>query len=39
MTGVVTQPHRAFKKSGPKGLVKGFGKGIGGAVLKPTAGK
>ena len=27
------------KKEGLAGLIKGFGKGIGGVVLKPGAGK
>jgi hypothetical protein len=29
----------AVKKEGGAGLLKGFGKGIGGIVLKPGAGK
>jgi hypothetical protein len=39
ITGLVTQPMDAVKKEGGAGLLKGFGKGIGGIVLKPGAGK
>ena len=39
ITGLVTQPLEGAKKEGVVGLVKGFGKGIGGVVLKPNAGK
>ncbi|KAE8349545.1 hypothetical protein BDV28DRAFT_163518 [Aspergillus coremiiformis] len=38
ITGLLTQPARGFQKSGGKGLAKGVGKGIGGVLLKPTAG-
>ncbi|KAG8533815.1 uncharacterized protein KY384_001556 [Bacidia gigantensis] len=37
ITGLVTQPIDGAKKEGIAGLVKGFGKGIGGVVLKPNA--
>ena len=36
---MVTQPLEGAKKEGVAGLIKGFGKGIGGVVLKPGAGK
>lgn len=39
ISGLVTQPLEGAKKEGIAGLIKGFGKGIGGAVLKPGAGK
>ena len=35
----MTQPLDGAKKEGIAGFVKGFGKGIGGVVLKPHAGK
>ncbi|KAL4972961.1 hypothetical protein BDW66DRAFT_169057 [Aspergillus desertorum] len=38
VTGLVTQPRHGRKKSGTKGMLKGVGKGAGGAVLKPMAG-
>ena len=38
VSGLVTQPLEGAKKGGLPGLVKGFGKGIGGLVLKPGAG-
>ena len=38
ITGLVTQPIQGAKKEGAAGLVKGFGKGIGGIALKPGAG-
>ncbi len=41
ITGLVTQPLRGAAKdagSSGRGLVAGFAKGIGGVVLKPTAG-
>ncbi|KAI1415006.1 glycosyltransferase family 1 protein [Hypoxylon sp. FL1857] len=37
ITGLVTQPIRGAEKEGAVGLLKGFGKGIGGLVLKPSA--
>ncbi|KAI4764995.1 UDP-Glycosyltransferase/glycogen phosphorylase [Aureobasidium sp. EXF-3400] len=37
ITGLVTQPIEGAKKEGAAGFVKGFGKGIGGIVLKPGA--
>jgi hypothetical protein len=39
ISGLVTQPLEGAKKGGFGGFVKGFGKGIGGVVLKPSAGK
>ncbi|KAL4765013.1 putative UDP-glucose,sterol transferase [Aspergillus foveolatus] len=38
ITGIVTQPKHGRKESGRKGMLKGVGKGAGGAVLKPMAG-
>ncbi|KAL8714826.1 MAG: hypothetical protein Q9220_001339 [cf. Caloplaca sp. 1 TL-2023] len=38
ITGLVTQPVQGARKGGFSGLMKGFGKGIGGLVLKPSAG-
>ncbi|KAI2782640.1 glycosyltransferase family 1 protein [Daldinia loculata] len=37
ITGLVTQPLRGAEKDGGIGLLKGFGKGIGGLMLKPAA--
>lgn len=37
ISGLVTQPLEGVKKEGFAGLIKGFGKGIGGVVLKPPA--
>ncbi|KAI9874462.1 MAG: hypothetical protein M1830_009725 [Pleopsidium flavum] len=37
ISGLVTQPFEGAKKEGVAGLIKGFGKGIGGVVLKPQA--
>jgi hypothetical protein len=39
ISGLITQPLRGAEKEGTAGLIKGFGKGIGGLVLKPGAGK
>lgn len=39
ISGLVTQPLDGAKKEGFLGLIKGFGKGIGGVVLKPQAGE
>ncbi len=39
ISGLVTQPYRGAQKEGALGLVKGFGKGIGGFAFKPFAGK
>lgn len=39
ISGLVTQPLEGAKKDGLFGLIKGFGKGLGGVVLKPQAGK
>ena len=38
ITGLVTQPVKGAQKEGAAGFVKGFGKGIGGIVMKPGAG-
>ncbi|KAM0559386.1 hypothetical protein ACHAPJ_004411 [Fusarium lateritium] len=38
VTGLVTQPLKGAEKEGVQGLIKGFGKGIGGIVAKPAAG-
>ncbi|KAB5578470.1 glycosyltransferase family 28 domain-containing protein [Coniochaeta sp. 2T2.1] len=37
ISGLVTQPLRGAQKEGAAGLAKGFGKGIGGLVLKGGA--
>ncbi|KAI9926957.1 hypothetical protein AWENTII_010790 [Aspergillus wentii] len=37
ITGIFTQPVRGAKQGGVSGFVKGIGKGLGGAVLKPGA--
>lgn len=39
ISGLFTQPLEGAKKEGFAGLAKGFGKGIGGLMLKPAAGK
>lgn len=39
ISGLVTQPLKGAQKEGAVGLLKGFGKGIGGLMLKPAAGK
>lgn len=39
VSGLVTQPLHGAEKEGVAGLVKGFGKGIGGLITKPAAGK
>jgi hypothetical protein len=38
LTGLVTQPYNGAKKEGAVGFLKGFGKGLGGVVFKPSAG-
>ncbi|RDA86396.1 hypothetical protein CP532_6471 [Ophiocordyceps camponoti-leonardi (nom. inval.)] len=38
ISGLVTQPMRGAEKEGASGLIKGFGKGIGGLITKPAAG-
>ncbi|KEY65070.1 hypothetical protein S7711_08140 [Stachybotrys chartarum IBT 7711] len=38
ISGLITQPLRGAEKEGAGGLVKGFGKGIGGIITKPAAG-
>ncbi|KAI0468496.1 hypothetical protein F4859DRAFT_506068 [Xylaria cf. heliscus] len=38
ITGLVTQPLKGAEKEGGAGLIKGFGKGIGGLIMKPAAG-
>lgn len=35
----MTQPVAGAKKEGAAGFLKGVGKGIGGIVLKPSAGE
>ncbi|KAJ9604863.1 hypothetical protein H2200_010978 [Cladophialophora chaetospira] len=37
ITGLVTQPWKGAQKEGASGLLKGFGKGIGGFATKPSA--
>ncbi|KAL9032739.1 MAG: hypothetical protein Q9214_007835, partial [Letrouitia sp. 1 TL-2023] len=37
ITGLVKQPYHGVKEGGLAGLIKGFGRGIGGIVLKPQA--
>ncbi|KAK0657422.1 hypothetical protein B0T16DRAFT_442114 [Cercophora newfieldiana] len=37
VSGLVTQPLKGAEKEGGRGLLKGFGKGIGGLILKPAA--
>ena len=39
ITGLLTQPLKGAQTEGAAGLVKGFGKGIGGLILKPGAGE
>lgn len=39
ISGLVTQPLKGAEKDGAGGLVKGFGKGIGGLIAKPAAGE
>lgn len=39
ITGLVTQPIRGAGKDGASGFVKGIGKGIGGLIAKPAAGR
>lgn len=39
IAGLVTQPVRGAEKDGPAGFVKGIGKGIGGVIAKPAAGR
>lgn len=38
VTGIVTNPYKEGKKGGASGFMKGVGKGLVGAVVKPTAG-
>lgn len=38
ITGLVTQPLKGAEKEGAAGFFKGAAKGIGGLILKPTAG-
>jgi hypothetical protein len=38
-SGVVTQPIQGRREGGTAGMYKGIGKGIGGMLLKPVAGK
>ncbi|TLD17038.1 uncharacterized protein PgNI_00355 [Pyricularia grisea] len=37
ISGLITQPLKGAQKEGGVGAIKGFGKGIGGIVLKPAA--
>jgi UDP:flavonoid glycosyltransferase YjiC (YdhE family) len=37
ITGIVTQPWKGAQREGLGGFAKGFGKGIGGLVAKPSA--
>ena len=37
ITGIVTQPWKGAQRGGLGGFAKGFGKGIGGLVAKPSA--
>jgi hypothetical protein len=37
ISGLVTQPLKGAEKEGARGLMKGFGKGVGGLVLKGGA--
>ncbi|KAL8899916.1 MAG: hypothetical protein Q9207_005949 [Kuettlingeria erythrocarpa] len=37
ISGLVTQPINGAKQEGVAGFLKGFGKGIGGVILKPQA--
>lgn len=39
VTGVVSQPYHGAKDEGALGFLKGAGKGLGGLLLKPEAGK
>lgn len=39
ITGLVTQPIHGARKTGPRGFIKGIGKGMGGVVFKPVAGE
>ena len=39
VSGLVTQPMKGAQEGGFMGGLIGFGKGIGGAVFKPAAGK
>jgi hypothetical protein len=39
ITGLVTQPVKGAQEGGVGGFFMGLGKGIGGAVFKPAAGK
>ena len=39
VTGIFTQPYLGAREEGAKGFLKGCGKGLSGALLKPSAGK
>jgi hypothetical protein len=39
VSGLVTQPMKGAEESGFMGGLMGFGKGLGGAVFKPAAGR
>ena len=38
ITGLVTEPYKGARKTGPKGFAAGIGKGLIGVVAKPVAG-
>ncbi|KAI8719146.1 Glyco-transf-28 domain-containing protein [Fusarium sp. LHS14.1] len=38
VAGLAVQPWKGAVKEGPKGFIKGFGKGVGGLIFKPAAG-
>ena len=38
-TGLFTEPYQGARDEGAKGFLKGCGKGLTGAFLKPSAGK
>lgn len=37
ISGLVTEPVKGHRKEGVVGALKGFGKGVGGLYLKPSA--
>ena len=38
-TGIFTEPYQGAREEGARGFLKGCGKGLSGALLKPSAGK
>ena len=38
VTGIVMNPYKESKKDGARGFMRGMGKGLIGAVVKPTTG-